>query len=254
MTRRPNHFETIKFESIASYQIGVRSNTFDPQKQSVVLVHGIGVSSAYFVPLARELAREHNVFALDLPGYGKAPKPRRPLTIEELSELVHAFLEAHSLGGAIAIGHSMGCQIIAELLANHGDDISKAILLAPTANAKERTRLKQGMRLFQDTFIESPRTNFVIFSDYARMGVLRYLKTSGYMVRHRIEDALARSSVPTIIIRGADDVIVPEEWTRYLQQNTSTVLSVKHIPGAPHAFHFNHASETAQLCSDFIEN
>jgi pimeloyl-ACP methyl ester carboxylesterase len=42
----------------------------------VVLVHGIGVSSRYFHPVAARLARFDPVYLVDLPGYGSAPNPR----------------------------------------------------------------------------------------------------------------------------------------------------------------------------------
>ncbi|HYO82090.1 MAG TPA: alpha/beta fold hydrolase [Bryobacteraceae bacterium] len=39
----------------------------------VVLVHGLGVSSRYMVPLACSLARHFPVYSPDLPGFGEAP-------------------------------------------------------------------------------------------------------------------------------------------------------------------------------------
>ncbi len=42
----------------------------------VVLVHGLGVSSRYMVPLASNLARSFSVYAPDLPGFGLNSKPR----------------------------------------------------------------------------------------------------------------------------------------------------------------------------------
>ena len=46
----------------------------------VVLVHGLGVSSTYFGPLARVLARRMHVVAPDLPGWGRSPRPSRRMT------------------------------------------------------------------------------------------------------------------------------------------------------------------------------
>ncbi|CAA9398098.1 MAG: hypothetical protein AVDCRST_MAG35-747, partial [uncultured Quadrisphaera sp.] len=51
--------------------------------QPVVLVHGVGSSSAYFRRLVAVLARTRPVVALDLPGFGRSATPRRPLTVAE---------------------------------------------------------------------------------------------------------------------------------------------------------------------------
>jgi pimeloyl-ACP methyl ester carboxylesterase len=64
-----------------------------PGARTYVLVHGIGVSSRYFRPLAAELAQTGRVFLVDLPGYGAAPDPRRTVTIEDHAEVLAGFLE-----------------------------------------------------------------------------------------------------------------------------------------------------------------
>jgi pimeloyl-ACP methyl ester carboxylesterase len=48
-----------------------------------VLVHGIGVSSRYFHPVAAQLAQRGHVYLVDLPGYGSVPDPRRDVTIAD---------------------------------------------------------------------------------------------------------------------------------------------------------------------------
>src|SRR3982751_3353809 len=57
-----------------------------------VLVHGIGVSSRYFQPLASELARRGRVFLVDLPGYGAAPNPRRDVSLADHAGVLAGFL------------------------------------------------------------------------------------------------------------------------------------------------------------------
>jgi len=243
----------LTLESIGNYTIGVRSNTFNPHKESVVLVHGIGVSSAYFVPLAKELEQNFNVFALDLPGYGTTPKPKKALSIPQLATVVHSFLIAHNLKQSTIVGHSMGCQIIAHLRDIRDGSIAKLILLAPTVNKNERSIVMQGVRLFQDTFRESPAANFVIFKEYAKMGPFRYLKTSRLMVRDIIETTLEKGTLPTLIVTGEKDPIVPNKWAHFLSQSSPNVTH-KEIRGVPHAFHFSNPEKTAVVCEAFIKS
>ena len=253
MTTEDKAFDTVSLEEVEGYMVGVRRNGSGPDKKTVVLIHGIGVSGVYFIPLARELAKRYTVIALDLPGYGKAPKPSVPLTIEQLASVTYTYLQKHDIFSPIMIGHSMGCQIIAHLTKETPAYIDKMILLAPTVNCKERSVLKQSLRLVQDTFFEGPAVGAVIFSDYARMGLSRYLQTSRWMVDDHIDETLAGNSISTLIVRGTNDYIVPHEWAAHLR-TVSTCHALAEITDAPHALHYKYAKETAIVCQDFIEN
>jgi pimeloyl-ACP methyl ester carboxylesterase len=247
-----NTMHTTYKTKIDGLEVAVRSNTFDVTRKTIVLIHGIGVSSAYFLPFAEQLAPEYNVFTLDLPGYGKTAKPSKPLNVGELAEITASFLITRQLTDVILIGHSMGCQIVAEVNRLRPDKVRNLILLSPTVNRKERTVFMQGLRLLQDTFYEAPKVNFIIFSDYIRMGVFRYLKTSKYMVDNHIEKALLNTTSPCLIVRGENDHIVPRSWTEELRRTSPAVL-VREIPHAPHAFQYKHAQEAKDICQQFIE-
>src|ERR1051326_6911199 len=51
---------------------------------TVILVHGLAVSSGYMVPTALCLAPYYHVCAPDLPGFGKSAKPSYILNVPEL--------------------------------------------------------------------------------------------------------------------------------------------------------------------------
>ena len=53
----------------------VSAHTPDRRRPIVILVHGMVISSRYMVPTAERLAPFANVYAVDLPGYGKSYKP-----------------------------------------------------------------------------------------------------------------------------------------------------------------------------------
>jgi len=77
----------------------------------LILLHDIGLTALAWRPLVPLLAREREVIALDLPGFGASP--RGPETIEGLAHAVAAFaaqlgfdrphVAGNSLGGAIAL-------------------------------------------------------------------------------------------------------------------------------------------------------
>jgi pimeloyl-ACP methyl ester carboxylesterase len=247
--------ETYKrqFTLIDSQEVAVRSTTFSFLKKTVLLIHGIGTSSDYFLPLMEQLSVKYNVFALDLPGYGTTVKPPKALTIDELANIALTFLANNNLTNVIVAGHSMGGQIVARMNKINSERINKVILLSPTVNHNERTVILQALRLLQDSFFEPPKANFIIFLNYARMGPLRFFKTSQYMVNSHLEDALDNTQTPHLIIRGEKDHIVPRDWLVYLKK-LSPNISTKEVLNAPHAFHYLNAMEVKDLCQVFIED
>ena len=63
----------------------------------LVLVHGYGVSSLYFVRALRALSADFACRAPDLPGYGRSVKPRNALSVVELADVVGEEQQAHPL-------------------------------------------------------------------------------------------------------------------------------------------------------------
>src|SRR5918992_4506038 len=79
----------------------------------LVLVHGLGLSHRYMMPVAEELARDYHVYVPDLPGFGDSGHPRRTLTLPELADGLAAWMRAVGLSRVPLLGNSQGCQIIA---------------------------------------------------------------------------------------------------------------------------------------------
>src|SRR5215213_2342748 len=66
-----------------------------------VLVHGLGVSSRYMVPLAVNLARSFHVYAPDLPGFGRSDTPKRALSVRELGHVLGEWLNKTGIRRAL---------------------------------------------------------------------------------------------------------------------------------------------------------
>ena len=243
----------VKYIKVDGFQIGIRNNAYNSSKKTILLIHGIGTSSDYYIPLMEEFDNDYNVYAIDLPGYGKTNKPAHALTIDELAEVAESFLESRQLTDVIAVGHSMGAQIVSSLNYLSPGRVQKAILLAPTVNKNERTIFMQSLRLAQDTLLEPPKVNAIIFLNYLRMGVVRFLKTSKYMVEAHLEEYLKDTTTPVLVILGQKDPIARKQWADYLT-TISPTISTQIIAKAPHAFHYTHAKEVKDLCQVFIEN
>src|SRR5207248_863562 len=84
---------------------------------AIVLVHGLGASHRYLMPVAEELSHFVQVYVPDLPGFGLSDKPRQTFTIPQLADALADWIHAAGLGRPILLGNSMGCQIIVDLAA-----------------------------------------------------------------------------------------------------------------------------------------
>src|SRR5919109_4238865 len=71
----------------------------------VVLVHGIGITSRYWVPTSVLLAPWFRNYAPDLPGFGLSDKPRRTLAVPQLADSLAAWMRARKLRDAALVGN-----------------------------------------------------------------------------------------------------------------------------------------------------
>ncbi|MCD1145620.1 alpha/beta hydrolase [Kocuria sp. LUK] len=226
--------------------------TFDRGRPAVVLVHGIGVSGEYFLPLAAALAADRDVYALDLPGYGTAPGPRRPLSVPELARVLAGTVRALELRAPVLVGHSMGCQVVVDAVAGDPGLCAGWVLLGPTVDASARGPLRQAWRLLRDTLREPPATNRVILRNYLRMGPVRYLRTVRTMLADRIEADLPRCAAPGLVVRGARDPIAPRRWAEQLARLAPRAGCLE-IPAAAHAVQHTRPQELAAACAPFLD-
>jgi 2-hydroxy-6-oxonona-2,4-dienedioate hydrolase len=199
----------------------------------VVLVHGLGVSSRYLIPTARLLAREYRVYAPDLPGSGRSERPRRVLDIDQLADALTGWMRANELAHATLIGNSLGCQTIAALALRHPALVDSAVLIGPTMDRHARSTLRQFGRLLVDSTREVPAQPFLTLLDYWITGPYRTWRTLQYGLHDPLEMKLPRIQIPVLVVRGARDPIVPQDWseevTRLLPCGRLVV-----IPGGAH--------------------
>ena len=101
-----------------------------------VLVHGLGVSSRYFKPVATRLCASGSVYLVDLPGYGSAPNPKTPISLDDHADVVARFIREEGLTDVVLVGHSMGSQVVATIAERHPGLAEHLVLMAPTIEAR----------------------------------------------------------------------------------------------------------------------
>jgi pimeloyl-ACP methyl ester carboxylesterase len=178
----------------------------------VVLVHGLGVSSRYMAPTGRLLADEFPVYAPDLPGFGRSERPRSTLRIEGLAESLVAWMDAAELASASLLGNSLGSQIIVEAALRHPQRVARLVLVGPTMDPEARTAYRQVLRLIRDVPYERLSLATVVAWDYLTCGPLRLWRTLRFALQDPIEEKLPSVVQPTLVVRGGNDPIAPQQW------------------------------------------
>ncbi|MDQ0894226.1 alpha/beta hydrolase [Agromyces ramosus] len=177
-----------------------------------VLVHGLGMAHEYWSDLAERLDATGTVYALDLPGFGDAPQPREPLSMEAAGELLAELLVAEGIDRAVLVGHSTGAQVASETAARHPELVDRLVLIGPTVNPRERTIMQQSLRFLQDVAVINPKVAAVGLAQYSEAGPKWFVANLRPMIEHRLERVLPQIAADTLVIRGEHDRIVPRYW------------------------------------------
>lgn len=218
---------------------------------AVVLLHGLGMSSRYTIPTANLLAKEMRVFAPELPGFGLSEKPRRPLDVPELARFLASWTKAVGLERVTFVGNSFGCQIIAQLAASDPRFLWRAVMIAPTVEPAARTAWRQVMRLAHTALIEPLGLVSLASVDYLRAGPWRVWRTFKFALADRIEEKLAHTKAPTLVIRGGRDPLVSARWAAEATEILPRGRLIS-IPRAAHAVYYNSPHELSQIISEFV--
>jgi pimeloyl-ACP methyl ester carboxylesterase len=203
------------------------------KRRDIVLVHGLGMSSAYYVRFAQALyERGWNPVAPDLPGFGEsvnAPGGRPEMHATWLAD----WADALNIRGAVWVGHSLSCNAVAHLAKGRPDIVRKSVMIGPVWTRHPLPLMRMGLMLMLDALREPLKLWSYILPAYWRTGVARWWMT----VWRYTSDITDGEVVGDRLIAGERDPIPDRE-----------TVAVTSAPGA-HACHFSHPDEVAELIS-----
>lgn len=233
----------------ARIMVGTVSSTVP----TIVLVHGLSVSSGCMVPTATQLAPYYRVYVPDLPGFGKSSNPSHILTVPELADALAAWMQTMQLPKAVLLGNSLGCQIIVNFALRYPERITHAILVGPTMDPKARSIHQAAFRLLCDAPCEPISYLPVLLREYLAAGIRRTIRTLQYAFADRMEDNLPKMRIPTLIVRGSQDPIVSQNWAKEVQRllpGSQLIL----VDGVGHAVNFNAPKRLVEITRSFLQD
>lgn len=235
---------------------GVRINyaEWGAGEEAVVLLPGLGMSCQTWAVHAEALAPTHRVLAVDPRGSGASETPDHPYTADTVAADVGAVLDAAGVDSAHLVGQSMGGMIAQDFALAEPDRVRSLTLVSTYASTdKWSGRVLAGRRRLIEAgglplqfsmsvfFVFSPRS-FRQIPEFiegieARLAddppdEAAYLRQIDYCLGHDADAGLARLSLPTLVVAGAEDLITSAIQNRELAEL---------IPGSRYE-EFEHAS------------
>ena len=145
--------------------------------ETFVLLHGFLSSTFTFRHLISLLKKEYQVLSVDLPPFGKSAKCNQYVySYKNLAQTVIKLTESFGLKKMTFIGHSMGGQIVLNILHMMPELADKAILLCSSAYLK-RSKLP----LILTSYI--PYFHLFVKYWFARTGVKKISRTPSITTR-----------------------------------------------------------------------
>ncbi|MFF9408163.1 alpha/beta fold hydrolase [Streptomyces anandii] len=217
----------------------------------VVCVHGAGVSSREFLPFLKALGSRRETWTVDLPGFGASDGPPEPLGLRALADALIDWLTAVDLEQAVFLGGSFGCQVVVDAALRHPDRAAALVLVGPTVDADARSFVRQVLRWMRNAPHERPSMAALNLADYRDAGSRRVAGAFREALRDRIEDKLPHVVKPTLVVRGAQDRMVPQEWAeQVVRLLPAGRLAV--VEDSGHMVAYRQAPVLAGLVADFL--
>jgi pimeloyl-ACP methyl ester carboxylesterase len=201
--------------------------------RDVVLIHGLGMSSAYFDKFARALFnRGRSPIAPDLPGFGESDNAPPGGPIEHASILA-TWADALAIRDATWIGHSLGCNAVAHVARARPDLVREWICIGPLWSPRSPARLLAALLI--DAFREQLSLFIYVIPAYWRCGLWRWFAT----LSRYCDDLRTEPPSPARMIAGEKDPLPDRNWIKKLD----------FVPGA-HACQFTFPAETASAVTE----
>jgi non-heme chloroperoxidase len=250
----------------------------------VVLIHGWPLSGESWKEQTAALSNAgFRVVAYDRRGFGRSDKPAEGYDYDTLADDLQNLLVEKDLNDVTLVGFSMGGGEVARYVAKHGEGRVHSVVFAAAVppflmktadnpdgpltedKAKEmEAGLKADRVKFFDGFTkdffsskgelkvsEAQRQEAIALCQQAdqtaALGCMKAFGTTDF------RDDLAKITVPTLVLHGDADGIVPLEGSGALTHKRVAHSELVVLAGAPHGCNVSHADEFNQALVDFLK-
>lgn len=220
--------------------------------EPMVLVHGLSESTRLWYRNLPALAERYRVYLIDLPGFGAMRKFRRQFDLKQSGAWLEGWMRAVGLETAYLVGHSMGGYISMAVAARHPEKVRRLVLVDSIGihfDLPVKRLVYPALKAIARTM---PAFWTCIGYDYLRAGPLMVLNASRQIITLDTSDVLAAVRVPTLVIWGENDDLVPFSLGRQLHERLAGARLFV-LAGANHFCMFEQPCEFNRALLAFLQ-
>ena len=251
----------------------------------VVLIHGWPLSAEAWQPQVSVLqAAGYRVVTYDRRGFGRSDKPASGYSYDVLADDLQRVMDQCGLQDATLVGFSMGGGEVARYIARCGQSRLRSVVFAaavppylmktadnpegpltPEKAQQMQAALEQDRTVFFDQFTtdffsaggvlqvtESQRREAIVLCHQSAQPAA--LACMGSFGTTDFRDDLKKVTVPTLVIHGDSDAIVPFEGSGQRTQRAVAHSQLVLVKGAPHGFNLSHAQAFNEALLSFLRS
>jgi pimeloyl-ACP methyl ester carboxylesterase len=238
----------------------------------LLFVHGFPLSRGAWQKQIDALRSSYRVIAPDLRGFGKSQAGTGTIPMTQYADDLHALLQQLKIGPVVLIGHSMGGYVSFAFL-RQWPELVRGLVLVSTRAGKDTAEGAAGRRATAEK-VQAKGVEVVIEAMAPKMltadnhdqsmlqQVREFMAPSkpegvigallGMAERPDATAELAGISMPTLIITGADDMLIPAtESEKLAQAIPGSQLNI--IPRAGHLVAFEQPDEFNRALEKWLD-
>jgi pimeloyl-ACP methyl ester carboxylesterase len=235
-----------------------------------LMIHGLGSSANAFFRTLQPLAKTfREVWAIDLPGNGFSPVPAGgPLSVRTFVELILAFRRDVIGREVFLIGNSLGGGMSLYAASAEPESFKGLALISPAGAKLTQERFDallksfaltdvKSARVFANKLFAKPPLPMLLFA-----GELRNLvgtETVKSIVKEVgpadavTEEMLAKLTMPTLLIWGQREKLLPYEGLQYFRANLPKSAEVREVEGFGHMPQMEHPERFVDEVTSFAK-
>lgn len=230
----------------------------------VILLHGWGSDHSTLSLFERVGREQHEVFNIDMPGFGKSQEPPTPWGVEEYTRMLEQFVKELGIENPIILGHSFGGRVGIMYASRNNVD---RLILVDSAGVKPRRSLKYYLKVY--SFKIAKKVYPIVFGKRraaekidrmrSKRGSYDYKNSSPMMRRVMVKVVntdlrryMPLITVPTLLLWGENDTATPMRDAYVMNKliKNSTLVS---FPGAGHFSFLDNPFQSAAVMRRFIQ-